>query len=118
MAVIGAGVIGSEYASTFAALGTNVWVIDGRDVTDAIPRSGDIACVDRRHEQEARDRVPVEKPGHCLPGTRTSATSRWNLIPGAGFVLMRFWLLLVGLAIRMHLNLEAAGIEHWANRSC
>ena len=23
--------IGSEYASTFAALGTNVWVIDGRD---------------------------------------------------------------------------------------
>lgn len=31
MAVVGAGVIGSEYASTFAALGTSVWVIDGRD---------------------------------------------------------------------------------------
>jgi NAD(P) transhydrogenase len=29
--VVGAGVIGSEYASTFAALGTAVWVIDGRD---------------------------------------------------------------------------------------
>jgi NAD(P) transhydrogenase len=31
LAVVGAGVIGSEYASTFAALGTAVWVIDGRD---------------------------------------------------------------------------------------
>jgi NAD(P) transhydrogenase len=32
MAVIGAGVVGSEYACTFAALGTKVHVIDGRDV--------------------------------------------------------------------------------------
>src|ERR1700675_3675079 len=32
MAVIGAGVIGSEYACTFAALGTEVHVLDGRDV--------------------------------------------------------------------------------------
>ena len=31
LAVIGAGVIGSEYASTFTALGTKVHVIDGRD---------------------------------------------------------------------------------------
>ena len=31
LAVVGAGVIGSEYACTFAALGTAVWVIDGRD---------------------------------------------------------------------------------------
>ena len=31
MAVIGAGVIGSEYACTFAALGARVHVIDGRD---------------------------------------------------------------------------------------
>jgi NAD(P) transhydrogenase len=31
MAVIGAGVIGSEYACTFAALGTKVHVVDGRD---------------------------------------------------------------------------------------
>jgi NAD(P) transhydrogenase len=32
MAVVGAGVIGSEYACTFAALGVRVHVIDGRDV--------------------------------------------------------------------------------------
>ena len=32
LAVIGAGVIGSEYACTFAALGTSVHVIDGRDM--------------------------------------------------------------------------------------
>jgi NAD(P) transhydrogenase len=32
MAVIGAGVIGSEYACTFAALSTEVHVLDGRDV--------------------------------------------------------------------------------------
>ena len=31
LAVIGAGVIGSEYACTFAALGTRVHLIDGRD---------------------------------------------------------------------------------------
>jgi NAD(P) transhydrogenase len=31
MAVVGAGVIGSEYACTFAALGVEVHVIDGRD---------------------------------------------------------------------------------------
>jgi NAD(P) transhydrogenase len=31
LAVIGAGVIGAEYASTFAALGVEVHVIDGRD---------------------------------------------------------------------------------------
>jgi NAD(P) transhydrogenase len=31
MAVIGAGVIGCEYACTFAALGAKVWIIDGRD---------------------------------------------------------------------------------------
>jgi NAD(P) transhydrogenase len=32
LAVIGAGVIGSEYASTFAALGVEVHLVDGRDV--------------------------------------------------------------------------------------
>jgi NAD(P) transhydrogenase len=32
LAVIGAGVIGSEYASTFAALGAEVHLIDGRDI--------------------------------------------------------------------------------------
>jgi len=32
LAVVGAGVIGSEYASTFSALGTKVHLIDGRNV--------------------------------------------------------------------------------------
>src|SRR5207249_4417761 len=32
LAVVGAGVIGSEYACTFAALGVQVHLIDGRDV--------------------------------------------------------------------------------------
>src|SRR4051794_35520532 len=31
MAIVGAGVIGCEYACTFAALGTRVWIVDGRD---------------------------------------------------------------------------------------
>ena len=31
LAVIGAGVVGSEYACTFAALGTEVWIVDGRE---------------------------------------------------------------------------------------
>lgn len=32
LAVVGGGVIGSEYASTFAALGTRVYLIDGRNI--------------------------------------------------------------------------------------
>src|SRR6202030_4734001 len=32
LAVVGAGAVGSEYASTFAALGTKVHLIDSRDV--------------------------------------------------------------------------------------
>jgi NAD(P) transhydrogenase len=32
MAVVGAGVIGAEYACTFSALGTQVHILDGRDV--------------------------------------------------------------------------------------
>jgi NAD(P) transhydrogenase len=53
LAVIGAGVVGSEYACTFAALGTEVHLIDGRDkllsfldveladsLTDAMKRNG------------------------------------------------------------------------------
>lgn len=32
LAVVGGGVIGSEYASTFAALGTRVYLIDGRSI--------------------------------------------------------------------------------------
>jgi NAD(P) transhydrogenase len=31
LAVVGAGVIGSEYACTFAALGAGVWLVDGRE---------------------------------------------------------------------------------------
>src|SRR5262249_40190076 len=31
LAVVGAGVVGAEYACTFAALGTEVWIVDGRD---------------------------------------------------------------------------------------
>ena len=31
LAVVGAGVIGCEYACTFAALGTDVWIVDGRE---------------------------------------------------------------------------------------
>ena len=37
LAVVGAGVMGSEYACTFAALGVKVWVIDGRDELLSVP---------------------------------------------------------------------------------
>ena len=41
MVVVGAGVIGIEYASMFAALGTKVTVVEKRDTcsTSATPRS-------------------------------------------------------------------------------
>ena len=37
LAVVGAGVIGSEYACMFAALGTRVHVVDGRDTLLPVP---------------------------------------------------------------------------------
>ena len=54
LVVVGAGVIGSEYASTFAVLGTNVHLVDGRDSTAAVPRRRSVAGVGVRDDGERR----------------------------------------------------------------
>jgi NAD(P) transhydrogenase len=48
MVVAGAGVIGIEYASMFAALGTRVTVVERRDCCTAARRSRPIRCCTRR----------------------------------------------------------------------
>ncbi len=56
LAVIGAGVIGSEYACTFAALGTDVWIVDGRD--ELLPFLD--AEVSRTLEDAMRNQLGIE----------------------------------------------------------
>jgi NAD(P) transhydrogenase len=56
LAVVGAGVIGSEYACTFAALGAKVLMIDGRD--ELLPFLD--AEVSRALEQAMRERLGIE----------------------------------------------------------
>ena len=59
LAVIGAGVIGSEYACMFAALGTRVHLIDGRDTL--LPfLDPDLSKALDRGDGAARRRVPLE----------------------------------------------------------
>ena len=57
MVVVGAGVIGIEYASMFAALGTKVTVVEQRAATARVLRHGD-----RRGAA-----VPPARPGRDLP---------------------------------------------------
>ena len=42
LVVIGGGVIGSEYAGTFAALGVEVHLVDGRDTLMPFSRRGNL----------------------------------------------------------------------------
>ncbi len=92
MAVIGAGVIGSEYACTFAALGTEVHILDGRDSL--------LPFLDA-------------EVSHALTGAmeRNGIVFHWkqqvcNCAPGAGGVALR---LLSGETLNADAVLVAAG---------
>ena len=76
MAVVGAGVIGSEYACTFAALGTKVQVIDGRDVLLPFLDSEVSAGPEPPMMERIGDRVPLEGTGQGAPvASRRAAAS-------------------------------------------
>ncbi len=83
LAVIGAGVIGAEYACTFAALGTEVWVVDGRDellpfLDNEVSRAWKTRCTASSASSSSGRTV-----SRSARRTNT-ATSRWNSTPAAG----------------------------------
>ena len=91
MAVIGAGVIGCEYACTFAALGTKVWLIDGRD--ELLPFldqeiSAALEAAMRRSSSAS------SSSGTCKVTSarrRWTATSRWSSSRAARCLWMPCW---------------------------
>ncbi len=90
LAVVGAGVIGSEYACTFAALGTGVWVIDGRDeLMPFLDREVSHALADAMNRQ-ARYRVSLEESASLLAQLRLLVTLPLSLTPAVGFALMPY----------------------------
>ena len=66
MTVVGAGVIGVEYASMFGALGTKVTVVDKRDRVLAVPRRRDRRGVP----------VPAAAPQRDVPAARERRRGR------------------------------------------
>jgi NAD(P) transhydrogenase len=112
MAVVGAGVIGSEYACTFAALGTEVHILDGRDVllpfldaevsrtlTGAMERNGIVF-----HWKEQVGNCSTGTPGGVSLSLRSGETLRVDAV-----------LVAAGRKSNVaNLNLDAAGVvgEH------
>jgi len=102
LAVVGAGAVGSEYASTFAALGTKVHLIDSRDVllpfldsevsaalTQAMRQSGiemhcservvDCSCAEREITLTLQSGCVVRTEAVLVAAGRRSNTSCLNL---------------------------------------
>jgi NAD(P) transhydrogenase len=111
LAVVGAGVVGSEYACTFAALGVDVWMIDGRG--ELLPMLD--AEVSRALEAAMRERLGIT----FLWNRRVTACDA----PGEGNVTLTIdddpsqTLSVEGVLVAagrssntQNLNLEAAGI--------
>jgi NAD(P) transhydrogenase len=115
MAVVGAGTIGSEYASTFAALGSTVHVIDGRDVlmpfldgeisralTAAMERSGIVF-----HWKERAEKCVVARSAE--PGRRGSI--ELTLTSGETLAVDEVLVAAGRKSNTETLKLEAAGVE-------
>jgi NAD(P) transhydrogenase len=115
MAVVGAGVIGSEYACTFAALGAKVHLIDGRDallpfldaeisqaLTEEMRRNGIVF-----HWKEMAESCEV------LESDAAKTTGRVKLTLGSGLQL-RIDEVLIAAGRKSNvegLNLSAAGVD-------
>lgn len=110
MAVIGAGVIGSEYACTFAALGVKVWVIDGRDeLLPFLDRDLSSALERSMHEQLGIQCNWGETVTHCdssaAEGPVVLSTSTGRKLPVDGVLVAAG-----RTSNTQELNLQAAGI--------
>jgi NAD(P) transhydrogenase len=112
LAVLGAGVIGSEYACTFAALGSKVHVIDGRNVLLSFLDSEVSRALTMVME---RDGIVFHWNEHaqcsgCEPGTKEAGKVALQLSSGERLVVDAV-LVAAGRKSNIDaLNLEAAGI--------
>src|ERR1700688_4560665 len=108
MAVVGAGVIGSEYACTFAALGTEVHVVDGRDTLLSFLDSEVSRVLTRAMERNGivfhwKERVTI-----CGPGAPGGATL--SLLSGAPLTVDAVLVTAGRKSNVASLNLSAAGV--------
>ena len=108
MAVVGAGVIGSEYACTFAALGTEVHVVDGRDTLLSFLDSEVSRVLTRAMERNGivfhwKERVTI-----CGPGASGGATL--SLLSGAPLTVDAILVTAGRKSNVASLNLSAAGV--------
>jgi NAD(P) transhydrogenase len=108
MAVVGAGVIGSEYACTFAALGTEVHVVDGRDTLLSF-----LDCEVSRVLTRAMERNGIvfhwkERVIICGPGASGGATL--SLLSGAPLTVDAVLVTAGRKSNVASLNLSAAGV--------
>ncbi|MHB1559273.1 MAG: FAD-dependent oxidoreductase [Isosphaeraceae bacterium] len=110
LAVIGAGVIGAEYACTFASLGTEVWVVDGRD--ELLPFLDNE--VSRALEESMHSHLGIEflwknRVTHCEAPEYGDITLEFDT---GGRLCVDAVLIAAGRASNTAaLNLSAAGIE-------
>jgi NAD(P) transhydrogenase len=110
LAVIGAGVIGCEYACTFAALGTEVWVVDGREeLLPFLDHEVSRALEDSMHGQLGIEFVWKNRVTHCEAPDYGDITLEFDT---GGRLCVDAVLVAAGRASNTTaLNLAAAGIE-------
>ncbi len=110
LAVVGAGVIGSEYACTFAALGTAVYIVDGRD--ELLPfLDADIsrALEDAMHDQLGIEFLWRNRVDRCVAPDYGDITLEFDT---GGRLCVDAVLVAAGRASNTAaLNLAAAGLE-------
>ena len=110
LAVIGAGVIGAEYACTFAALGTDVWIVDGRDeLLPFLDRDVSAALEDAMHNQLGIEFVWKNRVTRCEAPDYGDITLEFDT---GGRLCVDAVLVAAGRSSNTAaLNLAAAGIE-------
>jgi NAD(P) transhydrogenase len=110
LAVVGAGVIGSEYASTFGALGTDVWIIDGREeLMPFLDREISHALADAMNKKLGIEFIWNKRVTVCKAQTVGDITLEFDT---GGRLCVDAVLVAAGRASNTTaLNLTAAGIE-------
>jgi NAD(P) transhydrogenase len=110
LAVVGAGVIGSEYASTFAALGVAVWIVDGRDeLMPFLDREVSQALADAMNRKLGIEFLWKKRVTACLAQDIGDITLEFDT---GGRLCVDAVLIAAGRASNtIALNLAAAGVE-------
>lgn len=108
MAVVGGGVIGSEYACTFAALGVKVFLIDGRDQLLTFLDAELSTALKNRMVQLGIEMVMPEKVQAC---TADPASAHLTLSSGRELDVDAVLVAAGRISNTGKLNLQAAGVD-------